>query len=160
MGGELPQRPAGSGAPAFAVWALRDAGVRGHPGTPLQRIQVVKLYTEGGRAVQHVYDIAGEANDTADVDLASCTPHDSGADQLCSVWRDPEFDATQHAVYYVRVVENPSCRWQTFLCNSKGVDCTDPGSIGPGLEACCDPEIPKTIQERAWTSPIWYSPSQ
>lgn len=159
MGGVLPPRPGTSAAPAFAVWALRDVGTPDRPGTPLQRIQIVKLWEEDGASQERVYDVAGSA-ERRPVDLATCTPapaakHD---DQLCRVWRDPDFAPGRHAVYYARVVEQESCRWQTFVCNRAGVACEDPASIGSGYEACCDDAVPKTIQERAWTSPIWYSP--
>jgi len=110
---------------------------------------------EGG--IERVYDIAGNAANGADVDLATCTPQGQGADSLCSTWRDPDFDPRAQALYYARVVENPSCRWTQWACNARHVDCA--AGAPSGLEACCDPQVPKTIQERAWTSPIWVSPS-
>ncbi len=160
MGADLRGAAPGAAglAPAFAIQALRDPGVSGHAGTALQRVQIVKLWEQGGRAREVVHEVAGDPANGAGVDLATCQPKGPGFDSLCAVWSDPDFDPTRHALYYARVVENPSCRWTTFACNARGVDCADPGSVAPGLEACCDPEVPRTIQERAWTSPIWWVP--
>ncbi|MDP6977732.1 MAG: DUF3604 domain-containing protein [Myxococcota bacterium] len=159
MGSELPERPDDEQRPpAFVVSALRDPGDGGVPSTPLQRIQIVKGWVENGEPREKVYDIAGKASD-ADVDLATCTPRGMGHDQLCSVWRDPDFERDQRAYYYARVVENPSCRWNQWVCVRAGVECAA-GDIPDGLEACCDSSLPQTIQERAWTSPIWHTPAQ
>jgi hypothetical protein len=151
MGGILPAPPAVPSAPTFAIAALRDPGTTDHPGTALQRLQVIKGWIDAGAWHQQVYDVAGDANNGASVDLASCAPHGPGAEELCTVWTDPNFDPARRAFYYVRVLENPACRWNTWLCNRLPAEKRPP--------ACDDPTAPKTIQERAWTSPIWYEPS-
>jgi hypothetical protein len=69
---------------------------------------------------------------------------------LCASWTDPELDAAGAAVYYARILESPSCRWTTWKCNAL------PTEQRP--DACSDARVPKTIQERAWTSPIWLAP--
>jgi Protein of unknown function (DUF3604) len=155
MGADLPARPDAGPQPVFAVRAKRDPGARGAPGTALQRVQIVKLDVKEGRRRERVFEVAGDPGDGADVDLTTCTPRGRGFDELCGVWRDPEFDPAAHALYYARVVENPSCRWSQWVCNARRVDCN--AGAPPGLEACCDPDVPKTVQERAWTSPIWYA---
>ncbi len=160
MGGVLGPPPGrGRGrmpAPRFAVLALRDPG---EAGTALQRIQIVKGWLDaGGGAQEKVFDVAGDPANGADVDLSTCQPRGTGFGQLCTVWEDPEFERGQRAFYYARVLENPTCRWSTHLCNELRVDCRDPASVPPAFETCCDPAFPKTIQERAWTSPIWYRP--
>ena len=157
MGGDLSHAPEGGKAPRFAVWALRDPGASGAPSAPLQRIQIVKGWVEDGESRERVYEVAGDPNSGTNLDLRSCTPA-HGAEQLCRVWADPDFDAKAPAFYYARVVENPSCRWNTWACNAHHVDCADPASVPDELAACCDASVPKSIQERAWTSPIWYTP--
>jgi hypothetical protein len=159
MGGELPPAPASSapGAPRFAVWALRDPGDRGAPSAPLQRIQIVKGWAKDGESHERVYEVAGDPRGGAGLDLSTCAPA-PGADQLCAVWTDADFDPAVPAFYYARVVENPSCRWNTWACNAHGVDCSDADAVPRELAACCDARVPKSIQERAWTSPIWYAP--
>jgi Protein of unknown function (DUF3604) len=158
MGAELgPVRQGRS--PRFAVLALKDPGPPGVPGTPLQRIQIVKGWVDSaGVAQEKVFDVAGDPNNGATVDTQSCVTSGPGFDSLCTVWSDPDFDRGQRAFYYARVLENPSCRWSTYVCNSVGVDCNNPGSVPPEYATCCNPLWPKTIQERAWTSPVWYRP--
>jgi len=148
MGGTLAAQPSGATTPAFVVAALRDPGTAARAGTPLQRLQVIKGWIENGEAHQQVYDVAGNADNGADVDPLTCEPHGSGSDSLCTVWTDPAFQPEQAAFYYVRAVENPTCRWSTYVCNSL------PPEQQP--DACSNPAVPKTIQERGWSSPIWY----
>ena len=148
MGADLPPRPDDVAGPRFAVSALRDPGTPAHPGGLLQRAQIVKGWVDqAGLFHQRVYDVAGGANG-ADVDLDSCEPRGTGSPSLCTVWDDPEFDPALDAVYYLRVLENPSCRWNQRQCLEL------PASERPA--SCSDPQVPKTIQERLWTSPIWY----
>ncbi|MFP6579240.1 MAG: DUF3604 domain-containing protein [Myxococcota bacterium] len=156
-GGDRSLSP-GDTAPRFAIQALRDPGGGGVPTTALQRIQVVKGWLEEGVVKERVFDVAGDPVSPASVDLGTCTPRGAGFDQLCSIWTDPDFDPEAHAFYYARVIENPSCRWNAWTCLRAGVSCNDPASVPGELAACCDPSVPRTIQERAWTSPIWYVP--
>jgi hypothetical protein len=156
MGGDLAARPDGvSAGPTFAIWAARDAGTPDGPGGLLERLQVVKGWVEGGAPRERVYDVAGTKG-AATVDVSTCSPTGPGAETLCSVWRDPDFDPSVPALYYVRVLENPSCRWTAYTCNAVAIDCA--AGAPAGFEGCCDPAFPKAIQERAWTSPIWYAP--
>jgi len=150
----------GGRSPRFGVLAFKDAGTPSAPGTPLQRVQIVKGWVDAaGQSHEKVYDVAGRTDGAATVDTTTCTPSGPGADSLCAVWSDPDFDADVPAFYYARVLENPTCRWSTLMCNAAGVDCSNPATIPSGYGECCNPAVAKTIQERAWSSPIWYHPS-
>ena len=147
----------GNASPRFGLLAQRDPGSPGLPGGKLQRAQIVKGWVDVfGVSHEKVFDVAGDADNGATVDTATCTPSGTGADALCAVWEDPEFDRAQRAFYYARIVEDPSCRWSQYVCNSLGVDCS--GTVPPEYAECCNVAVPKTIQERAWSSPIWYRP--
>jgi hypothetical protein len=175
MGGDLPPKPKHGKAPTFAVWALKDPNSGN-----LDRIQIIKGYYKNGYPWEEIYDVAwsdgrkpagatGEVvrivstdgvhvstnyhkvppgklppvGNTVDVKNATYT-NTIGDTQLSAVWADPDFDETQHAVYYVRVLEIPTPRWSTYDAKALGV--TPPAAV------------PATIQERAWASPIWYTP--
>jgi hypothetical protein len=150
MGGDLPAFVPAK-APRFAVSAMRDPGTANAPGGALQRIQIVKGWLDGENVRYATHDVAGGEND-ASVDLSNCEPRGEGADELCSVWTDPDFEASESAFYYARVIENPSCRWHKRACLAAQVDCSAPA---PGFEGCCA-GFPETQQERAWSSPIFY----
>lgn len=158
MGGELAA--ATDTPPRFLVVAGQDPGVDGTPGTPLQRVQIIKgTLDASGRYAEQVIDVAGNARNGASVDTQTCETRGSGFAQLCSVWTDEAFDPEARAFYYARVVENPTCRWSQRMCVANKVDCSNPETIGEGFEGCCAAEHRPVIQERAWTSPIWYSPT-
>ncbi|MCA9504845.1 MAG: DUF3604 domain-containing protein [Spirochaetaceae bacterium] len=153
MGSDLPVRPAQADAstPVFVVSAMQDPGTAEHPGGLLQRLQIVKGWADAdGTFHQQVVDVAGRADAGAGVDADTCEPTGPGERALCAVWRDPDFDPARRAVYYARVLENPSCRFSTRMC--LGLE----GEARPAL--CDDPSLPAVIQERAWTSPVWYAP--
>jgi hypothetical protein len=159
MGGLLAGSPTPGAAPTFLLAASQDPGTANFPGMPLQRIQVVKGWLdEHGQTQEKVIDVAGNSDNGANVDLETCETRGKGFAQLCAVWRDDEFDATQRAFYYSRVVENPSCRWSQRQCVAAKVDCSAPETIGEGFSGCCAADHRPVIQERAWSSPIWYAP--
>ncbi len=192
MGGMLTGAPSRGGL-KLAVSALWDPGWAGQVGTKLQRIQIIKgwIDKDTNESREKVYDVAGKAND-ARVNLDSCVPEGRGHKDLCAVWTDPDFDKDEHAFYYARVLENPSCRWNQHYCNARGVDCSASrgtcrtesktdifngdgcstnADCGGGIcvlppsyttwedQQCCSDIVPKTVQQRAWTSPIWYTPA-
>jgi len=136
--------------PAFVVAGMRDPGTAAHPGTRLERIQIIKGWADdAGVFHQRVIDVAGGVDAAASVDPATCAPSGHGADSLCSVWRDPDFDPKQRAVYYARAVESPSCSTLGHACALAPAD-AKPASCASAA---------RTTRERAWSSPIWYSPA-
>jgi len=147
-------------SPRFTVGARQDPGGNGEPSTPLQRIQIIKGWVDA-QHVSHekVFDIAGGENG-ATVDPSTCATSGPGTASLCAVWEDPAFHPEERAFYYARVLENPVCRWSTELCNSLAVDCSNPGSVPSQYAECCSGIVDKVIQERAWTSPIFYQPER
>jgi hypothetical protein len=154
MGGELSGGPGViGGGPRFLVSAVQDAA-----SAPLQRVQIVKGWYRDEQLQEQVLDVAGGANN-ASVDLQSCQRTGSGHAGLCTVWEDKNFDPDAPAFYYARVLENPSCRWSQYVCNAAGVRCDDPASIDAGLAGCCAATHQPVQQERAWSSPIWYTPA-
>ena len=154
MGQDLPKKPGRAKAPTFAVWALKDP-----ESGNLDRIQIVKVWPNpaNGLPMEKIHDIAWSddrkpdpktaklppVGNTVDVKTAKYT-NDIGDTQLSAVWTDPDFDPKQRAAYYVRVLEIPTPRWSTY------------DSVRNGL--ALSPHVPATIQERAWSSPIWYTP--
>ncbi len=157
MGGDIgPEQDPVGGSPSFLIDVLKDP-----QGTDLQRVQIVKISVPAtGSAEETVYDIVDDWDNGADVDLDTCEPTGAGLSHLCEVWQDPNYSPTDAAtLYYVRVIENPTCRWNQYQCNAAGVDCAiaETYAAGTGFEACCDGSVPTKVQERAWTSPIWYN---
>lgn len=151
MGSDLPAAPADAqGGPVFVASASRDPA---QDSNPLQRIQIIKGWVDRlGNTHQAVFDIAGAEPGVAQVDRNTCQVSGRGFSELCGVWQDPDFDQELPAVYYTRVLENPTCRWSRVACLSLP-DAQRPSS-------CSDPELPWQIQERAWTSPVWYRPGR
>ncbi|WP_237442906.1 DUF3604 domain-containing protein [Sinobacterium norvegicum] len=159
MGGDITALAEGQ-APRFVVSASQDVGTLTTPANPLQKIQIIKGWVDAeGNKQEQIVHLVGDEQSRGTVDTNSCAVGGGGHAALCGSWQDPSFDAQQHAYYYARVIENPSCRWSQYSCVEAQVSCDDTSSVGEGLEHCCDTSIPKTQHERAWTSPIWFSPT-
>jgi Protein of unknown function (DUF3604) len=156
MGGDLSAAPAGAKAPTFLVAAMKDA----RSGN-LDRIQIVKGWLgKDGKAQERVYDVVwGDADrrkvgrdgklapvgNTVDVKNATWT-NTIGDPELAAVWTDPDFDPSMRAFYYARVIEIPTPRWTAYDAMRFGITMS--------------PDVPMTLQERAWASPIWYAPAK
>jgi hypothetical protein len=151
MGGDLPE--ASGAAPTFIVHAVKDPD-SGH----LDRVQIVKGWSDRGQSFEKIYDVAWSGDRTLDpathrvgpvgntVNFSDATYSNTiGAAELKAVWTDPDFDPALDAFYYVRVLEIPTPRWTLIQARQKGE---------------MPPEgIPLTVQERAWSSPIWFTPT-
>jgi hypothetical protein len=151
MGADLP---AGEGAPSFLVYALRDP-----IGANLDRVQIVKGWLDAdGSPREKVHDVAWSdgrvvgadgklppVGSTVDLSIPSWT-NTIGAAELGAVWTDPDFDPAERAFYYARVIEIPTPRWTAYDRVKFSLD--------------LPPEIPLVTQERAYTSPIWYTPAR
>ena len=152
MGGDLPPATDGK-APTFLVAGLKDS-LSGN----LDRIQIIKGWLDAdGNRRERVYDVAWSGERQPDdngnlppvgntVDVANATwTNTIGTPELITVWQDPEFDPSQRAFYYARVIEIPTPRWTAYEAKRYGI--TMPS------------EVPMITQERAYTSPIWYTPN-
>lgn len=160
MGSILPNGQPAELRPTFLVAASQDAGTPDIPGTSLQRLQIIKGWIGAdGERHERVLDVAGDADNGASVNPMTCATEGRGFADLCTVWVDKEFNRAERASYYSRVVENPSCRWSQRMCVAAGVDCARPETIGDGYEGCCAAEHRPIVQERAWSSPVWYTPA-
>ena len=156
MGADLPAMSKGASAPTFLVAAMKDP-----EGGNLDRIQIIKGWLDAdGETHEKIYDVAwgGAAarkpgkdgklppvGDTVDVANATWT-NTIGAPDLAAVWIDPDFDASQPAFYYARVIDIPTPRWTAYDQKRFGIKMSD--------------DVPMKTQERAWSSPIWYTPDE
>jgi hypothetical protein len=153
MGGVLRPNANQQSSPGFFVWATSDP-----LDAPLQRVQMIKGWIDSdGNTQEKVVDIACGDNLTVDLATGRCPDNgasvnlktcgiskDAGASELKTVWYDPDYNPSQGAFYYTRVIMNPTCRWSSY------------DAIRLGREP--DPRVPATIRERAWSSPIWIDP--
>lgn len=157
MGGDLSPPPSvtrsGQTAPTFVVWAVKDPSA-----SNLERIQIVKGWSKDGQSFEKVHDVVWTGDRTRDpitgnvpliestVNIAEATYTDTtGAAELAQVWTDPDFDPSLDAFYYARAIAIPTPRWTTIQARQMGID---PPSM-----------VAATVTERAWSSPIWYTPT-
>ncbi len=152
MGGELPSAPSGA-APTFLVRALRDPD-----GANLDRVQIIKGWLGAdGKTQERIYDVAVSDGRKIGPDGRCRTPVRSTVDLsgpsytnsigdalLMGYWKDPDFDPGERAFYYVRVIEIPTPRWTAYDAKRFGIEMPE--------------DVTMTVQDRAYTSPIWYTP--
>jgi hypothetical protein len=153
MGGDLSARPKSAEGPVFMVGAMKDAWSGN-----LDRIQIIKGWVDGkNKRQERIYDVAVSDGRTIGSDGRVTKPvgntvnlkepsfiNTIGDSQLRAVWKDPDFNPNHRAVYYARVLEIPTPTWQAYDAARYGVDMPE--------------EVPLVHQERAYTSPIWYTP--
>jgi len=152
MGADLPPAPGAGQAPIFAIWAVKDPN-----GANLDRAQVIKVWEQDGQQKERVFDVAWSGSRRLDPQTGKLPPVGNtvdlntgqytnriGAVELKTVWRDPDFDPKRFASYYLRALEIPSPRWSTLLAIENHLPLPQ--------------DVPLTQQQRAWCSPIWYSP--
>jgi hypothetical protein len=153
MGGDLAA-PTGSGGPTFLLHAVKDP-----QSGNLDRIQIIKITTKNGKSTEKIYDAVWSGDRKADpktgkipavgntVDVKTATyTNDIGSVELLGQWTDPDFDPKAYVTYYARVLEIPTPRWSTYWAAK--------------LNLPPNPTVPAFEQQRAWTSPIWYTPSK
>ena len=153
MGSDLPPH-AGKARPTFVVAAIKDPNSGN-----LDRIQIIKVWTKQGVSHERVYDVVWSGDRKPDsktgkvpavgntVDIKAATYTNSiGSTELIGEWTDPSFDPQAYTTYLARVLEIPTPRWSTYWAARLGVP------PNPGVAA--------TVQQRAWTSPVWYTPAE
>jgi len=145
MGQLLPASKSPATAPSFLVAAVQDPN-----GAGLERLQIIKGWVVDGVAHERIIDVACADGDAANSCVAAqpsddCAAPPKGASQLQAHWQDPQFEPSQRAFYYARVLQVPTCRWSTYDAQTLGIPIPD--------------HLPRTIQERAVSSPIWSKPA-
>ncbi len=152
MGGDLALLD--EGVPSLLAWAAADPR-----GASLARLQIVKVWVEDGDEREAVYDVACSDGLEVDPDTSRCPDNGAevnledcsitegvGSETLIAKWKDPDFRNDQRAAYYLRALENPTCRWSTWDAIR--------ADVNPR------PDLPRTLRERAWSSPIWFEPNR
>lgn len=141
------------GKPKFLVQAIKDPNAGN-----LDRIQIIKVSTKDGKSTEKIYDVVWSGDrkkdakgkvpavgNTVDVKAATYT-NSIGSAELIGYWEDTDFDPAAYVTYYARVIEIPTPRWSTYLAAKHNMD--------------VNKSVPATLQERAWTSPVWYTPAK
>ncbi|MDA9690273.1 DUF3604 domain-containing protein [Pseudomonadota bacterium] len=131
--------------PSIFISAATDSEIKNQF---IEKLQVVKGVVRNGELLTSVHDV-GVTDDPSKLDISNCEVTGSGKKAMCSVWNDPNFVKAENAYYYVRVVANKSCRWSHALCLKNPEYCDEDSDVS----------MPKVIQERAWTSPVWLEAS-